>query len=165
MEKERAASQRERDQLRSDIEKSWTSRRRSEEAARAIDLYKRLKYRQGYKDHEQGKKPRYPLDDDVEMASKNAEVTTSGDEERSEEGEDTEEGEEDEEVRSVEGAPNSRVAQVEETSKAPSGAPPAQANVAAAVDARQALEAREISRRRSACRTVTLRPLKITRSL
>jgi len=35
---------------------------------------------QGYKDCEQGKKPRYPLKDDEEMTSEDAEEEASGDE-------------------------------------------------------------------------------------
>ena len=99
--KKRAAFQRERDQLWSDLEKTLelVVEDRSKQQ-RAIDIYKRLKYRQGYEDHEQGKEPRYPLYDDVETALENVEEA-SGDEMGSgehEEGEDMKEVEEDEEV-------------------------------------------------------------------
>jgi len=44
---------------------------------RDIDLCKRIKDWRGYEDHEQDKEPMYPLDDDVEMASENAEEAAS----------------------------------------------------------------------------------------
>ena len=40
---------------------------------RDIDLYKRIKYEHNYKDREQGKEPKYSLEDDAEMASKSEE--------------------------------------------------------------------------------------------
>ena len=35
-----------------------------------IDLFKGIKYVQGYKDHDQGKDPQYPLEDDEEEPSR-----------------------------------------------------------------------------------------------
>jgi len=50
------------DQLRSDLEEAlelvaedWRKQQSD------IDLFKRIKYMQGYKDRDQGKEPRYPL--------------------------------------------------------------------------------------------------------
>ena len=36
---------------------------------RDINLFKRVKYMQGYRDHEQGKEPRFHLEDEDEEAS------------------------------------------------------------------------------------------------
>ena len=75
MEEERAASRREKDQLQDNLERASAGQREAEQLViddqmrqqRDIDLYKRIKYTQGYEDHEQGKKPKYSVNDDVEM--------------------------------------------------------------------------------------------------
>ena len=45
----------------------WIEDRRRQQEA--IDLFKKLKYHQGYQDGEQGNAPRYPLEDEVGSAS------------------------------------------------------------------------------------------------
>ena len=103
--KKRAASQCEKDQLRSNLEKAFAGKRKAEELVtkdqkkqqRAIDLYKRMKYKQGYEDHEHGKELRYPLNDDVEMVSENTKEEAFRDEEGSEEHEEDDDAKEVEE--------------------------------------------------------------------
>ena len=98
-----------------------------------------MKCKQGYKDHKQGEKLRYPLENDVETILENVE-DAFGDEEGSKEYEEDEDGKEvkegDEKVRGVEEeALDSEVAQAEGTSEAPSEAPPVLTNVAVAIAA------------------------------
>ena len=92
------------DQLRSDRDEvlEWLEEYLRENQ-RDIDLFKRIKYAQGYKDREQGKEPRYDLEEEA-----------FGDEV----GSDEYEKDEDMEVE----VPDSRIAQVE-TSEAPSEVP------------------------------------------
>jgi len=40
-----------------------------------------MKYKQGHKDHEQGKEPRYPLEDDMATTSENTEEVSRDEEE------------------------------------------------------------------------------------
>jgi len=66
MKKEKVTSRCEIDRLRNDrdeVLKRLEKYRREKQSD--IDLFKRIKYDQVYKDHEQGKEPRYPLEDEA----------------------------------------------------------------------------------------------------
>ena len=67
----------------------WIEDRRRQQEA--IDLFKKLKYHQGYKDGKQGNEPRYPLKDEVGSASEDAAKEASDGKEGSEKPKDEDE--------------------------------------------------------------------------